>query len=237
MTGLFDALDQTWPAAAAHRAGPWVVREGRGGGKRVSAATAAGDWTDADIPLARAMQARLGQDDLFMLRQGEDDLDAALAAQGYKVVDPVVHWLAPVAALTDALPPLAAFPHWPPLRIAADIWDAGGIGPARLAVMDRVQGAHTAILARLGDRSAGVCFVALASDGRVAMVHALEVPDAQRRQGVGRVLMQAAANWAAGAGAVTLALAVTRGNAPANALYASLGMAEADSYHYRLKPR
>ncbi|TMV56955.1 GNAT family N-acetyltransferase, partial [Thioclava sp. BHET1] len=37
---IFAALDASWPAAALHHAGPWLIREGRGGGKRVSAATA-----------------------------------------------------------------------------------------------------------------------------------------------------------------------------------------------------
>jgi hypothetical protein len=50
------------------------------------------------------------------------------------------------------------------------------------------------------------------------------------------VLTRAAAAWATGRGVPTLALAVTEGNAPARALYAGLGMAEAARYHYRLAP-
>ena len=46
----------------------------------------------------------------------------------------------------------------------------------------------------------------------------------------------AAAAWAAAEGAATLALAVTRANAPARALYARLGLAEAAAYHYRVAP-
>ena len=42
--------------------GPWAIRDGAGGGKRVSAATAEGDWHDADLDLAEAAMAALGQD-------------------------------------------------------------------------------------------------------------------------------------------------------------------------------
>ena len=41
---LQAAMDATWPAAAMHRAGPWMLRNGAGGGKRVSAATAEAEW-------------------------------------------------------------------------------------------------------------------------------------------------------------------------------------------------
>ncbi|MBC7143563.1 MAG: GNAT family N-acetyltransferase, partial [Rhodobacteraceae bacterium] len=52
MTDIFDVAEATWPAAARHKAGAFTVREGRGGGQRVSAATAAPDWTEADIDAA-----------------------------------------------------------------------------------------------------------------------------------------------------------------------------------------
>jgi GNAT superfamily N-acetyltransferase len=99
--------------------------------------------------------------------------------------------------------------------------------------MDRVQGPKTALLARNGDRPAGVAFVAC--HGSEAMLHALEVLPANRRQGVGRTLLHAAANWAASQGATRLSLVVTRQNAAARALYARLGMECVGQYHYRMK--
>ena len=99
--------------------------------------------------------------------------------------------------------------------------------------MDRVQGPKTALLARTGDRPAGVAFVAC--HGTEAMIHALEVRPDQRRQGVGQSLLQAAANWAADQGAARLSLVVTRQNAAARALYARLGMCLVGQYHYRMK--
>lgn len=226
---LAEVMEATWPPASRHRLGPFTLRDGAGGGKRVSAASLEGPFTDHDL---NALEAAMAEP-LALIRDGDATLDAALEARGWRVVDPVVAYAAPVASLTADLPPLAAFPHWPPLEIARSIWAEGGIGQARIAVMDRVQGAKAAILSRKGDRSAGVAFVACHGDE--AMLHALEVSPALRRQGVGETVLRAAANWAAAQGAERLSLVVTRQNTAARALYARLGMGVVGQYHYRMK--
>ncbi len=226
---LAQVMDATWPPARAWRQGPFTLRDGAGGGKRVAAASCAGDWTDADIDAAEAAMA----DPLILIRAGDEALDAALQTRGWRLVDPVVAYAAPVDQLKAELEPLAAFAHWPPLQIARSIWEEGGIGPARVAVMDRVTGAKCAILARNADRPAGAAFVARL--GQDAMLHALEVRPHQRRNGVGAVLLHAAANWASLQGATRLALVVTAQNAAARALYTRLGMQVVGHYHYRMK--
>ena len=221
------ALEATWPPASVRRVGPWLLRDGAGGGKRVSAATLEGAWREGDIAKAEAAMSQ----PLFMIREGQTALDRELQERLYQVIDPVVIYAAPVASLTATLPPLACFPHWPPLEIARGFWAEGDIGPARIAVMARVSGPKAALLGRSRDRAAGVAFVACHQG--VAMVHALEVAPAMRRQGLGRTLLQGAANWAAGQQAETLAMAVTVANIPARGLYASLGMQAVGQYHYR----
>lgn len=233
MTDLFDLLEATWPPAACRREGPFAIRDGAGGGKRVSAATAEAPGAEAAIDLAEAAIAASGQQPLFLLRPGEDGLDAALASRGYSVLDPTLLYAAPTADLGPPPGPLAAFAHWPPLAIVTQIWAEAGLGPARVAVMARVTGPRTAILGRSRDRPAGAVFVA--TRGNLAMLHALEVPAALRRQGTGAVLVRAAAAWADGQGASRLVLAVTEANAPARALYASLGMEVVGRYHYRAR--
>jgi GNAT superfamily N-acetyltransferase len=225
---LAEVMEATWPPARSWRDGPFLMRDGAGGGKRVSAASLAGKWSEADLATLDAMA-----EPLVLIRETDADLDAALDARGWRIVDPVVAYAAPVTALQADLPPLSAFAHWPPLQIARTIWDEAGIGPARLAVMDRVTGTKTALLARLGDRPAGVAFVAC--HGTDAMLHALEVRPALRRQGVGEILLRAAANWAAEAGASRLSLVVTTRNAAARALYARVQMQTVGQYHYRMK--
>ena len=229
---LFATLDATWPAALCRRCGPWLIRDGQGGGKRVSAATAAADGAAGDIASAEAAMRALGQTPLFLLREGEQALDAALAARGYRIVDPVVIYAAPCTTVATPSPaPLTAFAHWPPLAIAVEIWAAAGIGPARLAVMDRVAGPKTAILGRIADRASGAAFLAIHDS--CAMLHALEVAPTLRRQGGANNILRSAACWAQDHGAATLSLVVTQANAGARTLYASLGMEVVGQYHYR----
>lgn len=232
MTDLFAVSDATWRAAALHAAGAFVVREGRGGGQRVSAATLSGPWGEEDIDAAEAVQAMLGQPALFLLRPGEETLDAALAARGYGVKDPVNIYAAPVAQLSaEPADPMGGFAIWPPLAIMRDLWAEGGVGPGRIAVMERVAGPKTAILGRVSDRASGVAFVAIHGDW--AMLHALHVAPGLRRQGSAVKIMRKAAHWAQDQGAKRFSLLVTAANGPANALYASLGMEIVGKYHYR----
>jgi GNAT superfamily N-acetyltransferase len=232
---LIATVEGTWPPARTFREGPWLLRDGQGGGQRVSAATAEAPVGPGDLAAMEAAQAALGQPALVMVRPGDAALDALLAAAGYRVKDPVIGYAAPAKALALPLKPATAIPHWPPLAMTCDLWAEGGIGPGRVAVMHRAAGPKTAIIARLGDTPAGAAFVAI--HGGVAMLHAIEVSARHRRQGAARKMMAAAAAWAAEQGAATLALVVTEANAPARALYSSLGMAPVGQYHYRLKDR
>lgn len=228
MTALIDA---TWPAASRQTTGGWVIREGKGGGSRVSAATLLRD--DAQIGVAEAAMRDLGQTPLFMIRPGEAGLDGALEGRGYRIKDPTLFYTAPIAALaTERPPPVTCFAAWPPLAAQAEIWDAGGIDDARIDIMRRANGPKTAFLGRMNDTPAGAAFAAI-HDGTV-MLHAIEVPSALRRLGMARHLIRAAAFWGQDNGGVDLSLLVTRANQGANALYASLGMQAVEGYHYRI---
>ncbi len=229
---LHAVLEATWPPARTFALGPWTIRDGQGGGKRVSAATAEWAWTDADIARAVAAMRDLDQDALFMIRAGDEALDATLERRGYRVMDPTVLYAAPVKTFAPFPDAMAGFAHWPPLAIVSAIWDEAGIGPARQAVMARVTGPRVAILARTKDRPSGAAFVAVHGD--TAMLHALEVPVALRRRGAARNVLGRAAFWAGEQGATRLALAVTAANGPARTLYESVGMLAVGEYHYRI---
>ncbi len=223
---LLEVLEATWPPASTKQIGGWTIRDGAGGGKRVSAATGTGD-----IALAEAAMEM----PLFQMR-GDQPEDAALEAAGYARIDPTTLYAAPVEALATELPPrVTTFEVWEPLHIMREIWAEGGIGPARVAVMERVKGPKTGLFGRIDNKPAGAGFVAI-HDG-IAMVHALEVLATHRRKGLGVYMMRQAAFWARRNGATHLALAVTEANQAANALYAGLGLTRAGGYHYRIKQR
>ena len=233
---LAQVMEASWPPKSVARIGPWAIRDGAQGGKRVSAATAEAAWTVSDIAVAEAAMHALGQLALFAIRVGDEALDAALHDQGYALRDPVVAYVGDCATLAQpAAPRLRSFAHWPPMQIAVQLWDDAGIDAARRAVMDRVVGDRSVILARTADRPAGVAFVALVptDQGAIAMLHALEVAPQFRRQGSAQNILRTAAGWAQARGADRLALVVTRANDAARGLYAGMGMQVAGQYHYR----
>lgn len=231
---LYEVCEGTWPPARTWVKGPWTLRDGAGGGKRVSAATVNGSFDTNDIAVAEEGMRGIGQRPLFMIREGDALLDAALETRGYALIDEVVLYAAPIDLLTDkSIPRVTCFTIWEPLAIMAEIWAAGGIGPDRLAVMDRAA-VKTGILARWNEKPGGVAYVGL-QEG-VAMVHAVEVLPHQRKQGVAEWIMRAAAFWARAQGAQHLAVLCVRANKPANALYSKLGFTRVGTYHYRQSP-
>jgi GNAT superfamily N-acetyltransferase len=232
MPDLTAVIDATWPAARFDRCGPFTLRDGQGGGNRVSAATADGPASDADIDAAEAAMRAMGQRPNFRVGDSEAGLEAQLQARGYDVVDPTNAWVCPIDRLTDMpLPRVTVFTIWEPLAMMIEIWTDAGIGPERRAIMDRAKGPKTGLLARYNEKPGGTGFIAI-RDG-TAMVHALEIVGHQRRQGLGRWMMRGAAIWAAEHGAHSMAVLCTRANAGANALYSGLGMDPACGYHYR----
>lgn len=232
---LYQVCDYTWPAAQRVDRGNWTFREGQGGGKRVSAATASGRVGETDIDEAETAMRQLEQTPLFMIRAGDDALDRLLETRGYTIVDPVIMYTLPAERLTDVpIPRVTAFEIWEPLAIMREIWAQGGVGPERLKVMDRAR-EKTAIFSRWKEKPGGVAFAAV-HDG-ICMVHAVEVLPHQRRQGVAGWMMRRAAFWAQAHGAEHLAVLCVEQNAGANALYQAMGFTEQGRYHYRQSPK
>lgn len=234
---LLSVLRATWPAAATQQVGPAdapvTLREGRGGGSRVCAATADGPIDAQTLQDAAQAMRAMGQSPLWQITPQQGALDAQLAAAGYAMTDETVLMSSPVAPIAALdLKAVRAFRAWPPLAIQREIWDSSEIGPERRAVMARAPHPKTSFLGREDDSPAGAAFAAI-HDG-VAMVHALTVLPAFRRKGLARWLMVAAARWAQEHQIDTIAIAVTQKNEGARALYADLGFVTHPGYHYRL---
>lgn len=219
------ALEATWPAAEMRHEGPVRLRRGAGGGKRVSVASVVAPFVEPDIARAEAAMADTGQATLFMVRPHEAVLDDLLAARGYRRLDPVTLY-ARSARPGPSVPEAAG--RTDGLR---SLWDKGGIGPGRRAVMDRAPGPKAILVLPCPDAPDAAVFAACG--GRGAMLHALHVAPAARRRGLGRALTEGVVNWAAAKGAPWVGLAVTDASAPARALYASLGFEPVGRYWYR----
>jgi len=235
---LAPVIAATWPPAAAAALGPFTIPDGAGGGQRVSAARLtdpqATDATEAEIDAAIATLAKIGQPPLFMVLDHQAALDTRLAARGLALRDTTLALVADCTTLAEPPPPVTCFATWPPLAIQTEIWAAGGIGPARLGVMERTTGPRMSFFGRVNDRPAGTAFAAIHDD--TAMLHALEILPQHRRKGLGRIMMRAAADWAREQGAARFVTLVTGENRPAQGLYASLGFTAVGEYHYRSQP-
>lgn len=240
---LFATLDLTWPAAGGCVIGPWRLRRGEGGdaggGRRTNAATL--DPEAAPGPAlerfgeVEAQMRDWGQTPLIQVRDSQGELDESLAARGYAAIEPTAFYACPVAPLASReLPRLAAFALWPPLEVQLRLWEEGGIGADRMAVMERAAPAKTALLARDGDEAAGTGFVAVKRG--VAVIHAMHVRPDRRRRGLCGHMVACAARWAVDQGAEHMTLAVGRANDAAIAAYGALGMVERPGYRYRRAP-
>jgi GNAT superfamily N-acetyltransferase len=225
-------FESSWPAVEYADAGGFRVGRGQGGGGRVSSARALGpDWDSTAIAGIAAIQRGWGERPMFRVADGDDALQQTLTDEGFRHEGPTAVMAADCADLAARpRPGLSAFDIWPPLAIQAQIWAAGNISAGRQAAMQRVTLRRTALLGRVQDRAAGAAFVAM--DGPVAMIHAIEVVPALRRQGVAGWLLGLAAQWAQVGGATRLALAVSRSNTGARALYDRIGFVEVGSYGY-----
>ncbi|EKE44217.1 GCN5-related N-acetyltransferase [Oceaniovalibus guishaninsula JLT2003] len=230
---LLAADEATWPAAAVIRTGPWSIRKGMGGGRRVSSARLEGALRPDDIARAADAMTALGQAPIFLVPDDDSELDAALAAAGYAATAATDFMAVDCAPIAVPTPRLTAFSVFPPLQVQRDIWAAGGVGAARLAIMDRAVEPKTTLLGRTDDRPAGTVFVAVHRG--IGMVHALEVLPAHRRRGTARHLLRAAARWCRDRECRTMGLAVLCENAAARAVYAALGFRRVGGYHYRSK--
>ena len=222
---MMEAVDRTWSAAEFRTCGPFTLRRGADGGKRVSAASLSGDFTETNIRAAEAEMLAMGQPKLFQL-YGDGGLDAWLDTDGYRKFDEVTLYAIPAAEMTGDMVDRPV----EPTPTLAQFWAAQGIGEGRLDVMRRVSGPK--ICLTMGNVQAAA-FVA--ADRDMALVHALEVSPIHRRQGIGRQMMQGAAAWAVAQGVETLGLVVLSHNTGARALYKALGMTECGAYHYRIK--
>lgn len=75
------------------------------------------------------------------------------------------------------------------------------------------------------------------NSGGIGIFNNVVADKARRRQGFGTAVMRAAIGWTREKGATSAAIQVVSNNAPAIALYKSLGFVEQYRYHYRRPPK
>lgn len=233
---LYQVTETTWPARALQEVAGFTLRDGAGGGKRVSAATLNGPMDQIDLAHAETAMRDIEQSPLFQIRHGEEALDEMLAHKGYAKVDAVNVYAAKGSDIATERPPLTgAIPCAESLQVLNEIWEAGGVNASRRAVMERCTLSKTRFISRLKDKPAGAAYAAV--DQSIAMLHALEIAPEFRRNGLATWIMRQCSFWALEQKASHVAVLCTQDNQPANALYDQLGFKKVGSYHYRLQPQ
>jgi N-acetylglutamate synthase len=257
----FDVLERAafsaWPALEDDPREGWALRWAQGYTKRANSANPLGSAArPLTADLIEEIQAWYTARDLptiFRLPEmAPHGADAILSQQGYAKVDPsLVLW----RELSRLDPDLQASPPSTASSRHQVVWstDAASWLADFQAVAGSFKGAdaaaqHLRLLQAIQHRCAwGVLHAegrpvacalgVLSPDGVVGLFDVATLPNHQRR-GAARQLCLAVLRWAAEqGGAHTAYLQVVAANAPARALYASLGFTQAYGYHYRVKPR
>jgi GNAT superfamily N-acetyltransferase len=237
LLAIEQAAVRGWPALQSALVDGWVWRCSSGGSVRantVAALAYTGAGVDAAIDDIERRYRAAGAPPRFTISPVSvpGDLDARLAARGYRRGEDHVTMAKPVAA---PLPPLDAIeigpeptPEWMEVYLS-------GLSADRRPVAGRILPGlpqpRMYFAARRGGRLVGSGLSI--ADGALASVQCMAtLPEAQR-QGCARAVLGAIEAWAASQGCRTLYLQTGGDNRAALALYQSCGFSLARRYHTR----
>jgi ribosomal protein S18 acetylase RimI-like enzyme len=241
LLGLERAALRAWPALESIEAHGFVLRFARGYTQRSNSATALAPAEGAGLlgqveACERAYRAR-GLPPIFRLPSlaAVEPLDALLAARGYREKDPSLVLTRPLEAISDAQVIALGVDDFLPLYERFNGRDGAHRADHR-ALLEAIPGSR--LLASVAGPSGAPGAVALAvADGPWVGIFDVATDPAQRRQGLGRRLMDGLLGWGARQGARTAYLQVMAENAPALRLYEAMGFAAAYRYWYRVQAR
>lgn len=241
LQALEERALNAWPAPQTHLLAGWALRFAGGYTKRANSANAlhAGAApVQAILPEVEALYARHGLPPLFRLSPlAPTESDAALAAAGYRRLDPTLVLTRPVSAGEASLPPDMDIAPQPSAAWLNGFAAANGVPSARQALHDRILSGIVP--------QAGFLTLTLAAEpigyglgvlerGALGIFDIVVAPE-HRRRGYGQRVTAALLAWGAHHGATSAYLQVVAANAPARALYAAQGFGEAYGYHYWIK--
>ncbi len=231
-----------WPDLGHERLDGWLLRFAAGHTKRANSVNVLhGDEQGLErrIEEAERRYCGAGLRPVFRLTPlAESRLDAALAERGYGLVEPSLVKTAAMdqVAAVDPAVVLAEGPDdsWLDGYAAASGLEAATRDALR-AMLERIDGRP--VYAMSSDEEGPLGFaMAVTHRGRVGFFDVLTLPRARRR-GVARRIMQSLIAWSREeAGARSMWIQVVEANAPARALYRSMGFATFYAYHYRVAP-
>jgi ribosomal protein S18 acetylase RimI-like enzyme len=244
MVRRFEAAGfRAWPAASVHYDGTWVIRLTAGHeAKRLNSVNPLDphDVSDIEDRIARAIRRfdAYGRRPTFRMSPlAGERLTAHLGQLGWRPYAESLVMAMPLteAAVEGVLDQIALRDTGRFVRAALKVRNAD---PAKRAGLSEVIGSiepDAGLFVQEADGrpvATGICV----HDGTLAGLFEIATDPAFRGRGHGRRLVLSALRWALGRGASHAWLQVEAENAPALALYRSLGFTEAYRYHYRSAP-
>jgi GNAT superfamily N-acetyltransferase len=233
-----------WPGLFTAHDGLWVCRLARGYSNRANSIHCLdpGDGADAGNRIARCTElfVRHGLTPAFKVSPLlAPEVTEALDGLGWEPYEPsrvlrlvmgTQHW--EPRRHTALFAP--ADPQWHTAQAKMSGYSPYAAESVRL-ILERIACDSRGVLAYAEDGVAAAAALAAVANGIAIFGNVVTAP-AHRGKGFGRAAMDAALRWARATGAQAAAIQVAAGNAPANALYRSLGFGEGYDYCYR-RPR
>ena len=227
-----------WPALETDRFDGWLWRFSDGGSQRansISALTYNGTGIEASIDEAERRYRARNAPPMFQVSDvsAPADLDARLAARGYRINDPCITLMKPCAA--QAKPDGVVY-----LDRATPAWFecySSVITPSRKRTAPRIlEGVpHSGVFCGVEENGRIIATaLGVPRDGVVIAECVATLAEARGKGAASRV-MRGLEAWGAAKGCQVVALQAVATNAPAQALYKSLGYREHGRYHLRVK--
>lgn len=237
-----EAALRAWPAGQQLLFDGWVARLSDGYTKRANSALLLYPQNDSlsDEVIGRIERLYQSHELPVIFRQlsftTPDTFDARLEARGYRPADSTLVMSCPLG------PAFSADAHVRQLDVETGIEAharmndlSASILPAHRAILERIPGGLSFVGLDDGDELVA-CGLSV-QDGDLVGLFDIVTDPAHRRKGHGGRLVRGMMAHASVQGATTAYLQVIGTNAPAIALYRSLGFTEAYSYAYRILDR
>lgn len=237
--GIIDAVDLTpeqldlvaasaWPATETVREGGWLLRRTPGlDRQRSNSALPLRDDPDLDV----AERFYRGGTPLVACPDFRPGIDASAARRGWVVQTRTIVLAAELATIAPPRRPVAVLgspsARWQ--RAWADCEERDDVDAHVRTVFPAAEGRVGFALAAEG-QAVGT---AIAGDDLVVGLFGMAVAADRRREGLGRDLLGALAEWGRSRGARIAFLQVLETNVVARALYERAGFTESYRYHYR----
>lgn len=228
--------DRGWPALEREPLGAWTLRASSGVTNRANSVLTAGPVTDpgAAVDAAERWYAARSLPAVFQVSPASPSgLGALLAARGYREHSETDVLVTERAELPSVDAHGIRIDHEPAEAWIDTWWSVDGRGgEAERAVAARILTGGSALYASAGDPSSPDAVARLALVGEWGGLYAVATRPEARRRGLACALAAALAAAAGTRGVERLWLQVLAENAPAHALYASLGFRPASWYSY-----